>query len=256
MAEIRTGTTSYILPAEILPNVRYLASRVQDVELVLFDIDSEHGSLPDTSVIEQLADLKDSHDLSFTVHMPLDLHLGATGHRSKISLEKARRVVERTRSLDPLAYIIHLVREESADYDDWVQRVNDSLERMIKWAGIPSRIAIENLEGYPLDFLDPVLDSLAVSRCVDIGHLWLDGHDPIEFLEMHIARTRVIHIHGISSRDHQSLMHVRAESLEDIIDFLLTNSYRGVLTIEVFNLPDLESSLRALKEAGLPWRES
>ncbi len=29
--------TSYIVPADILPNLRYLAGKVQDVELVLFE---------------------------------------------------------------------------------------------------------------------------------------------------------------------------------------------------------------------------
>ena len=37
--EFRLGTTSYIIPDEILPNVRFLAGKVQDVELVLFEVD-------------------------------------------------------------------------------------------------------------------------------------------------------------------------------------------------------------------------
>ena len=39
----RIGTTSYIIPDDILPNVRFLAGRVKDVELVLFDIDEKSG---------------------------------------------------------------------------------------------------------------------------------------------------------------------------------------------------------------------
>jgi len=31
----RLGATSYIIPAGMLPNVRYLAGKVQDVELLL-----------------------------------------------------------------------------------------------------------------------------------------------------------------------------------------------------------------------------
>ena len=49
----RLGTTSYIIPDDILPNVRYLAGKVKDIELVLFDID-EYCNIPDA---EQLSEL-------------------------------------------------------------------------------------------------------------------------------------------------------------------------------------------------------
>jgi hypothetical protein len=35
----RIGTTSYIIPAGIVPNVAYLAPQVDDVELVMFETD-------------------------------------------------------------------------------------------------------------------------------------------------------------------------------------------------------------------------
>jgi len=42
----RIGTTSYIIPDEIIPNVRFLAARVEDVELVLFEADEGMNNLP------------------------------------------------------------------------------------------------------------------------------------------------------------------------------------------------------------------
>ncbi len=50
----RLGTTSYIIPADILPNVRYLADKVQDVELVLFEVDDGQNNLPSAEVIDDL----------------------------------------------------------------------------------------------------------------------------------------------------------------------------------------------------------
>ena len=41
----RLGTTSYIIPADILPNVRYLADKVDDIELVLFEADDYSNPL-------------------------------------------------------------------------------------------------------------------------------------------------------------------------------------------------------------------
>src|SRR5262245_25369283 len=82
----RLGTTSYIIPDDILPNVRYLADKVQDVELVLFEVDDGPNNLPSSETVAELAALADAHDLTYTVHLPLDLRLGADGDEGHISL--------------------------------------------------------------------------------------------------------------------------------------------------------------------------
>ena len=46
----RIGTTSYIIPAGILPNVRHLAGRVSDIQLVLFETDEQGSNLPDEAL--------------------------------------------------------------------------------------------------------------------------------------------------------------------------------------------------------------
>src|SRR3989304_3241629 len=97
----RLGTTSYILPDDILPNVRFLADKVQDVELVLFEVDDGPNNLPAPGVVAELAALADAHALTYTVHLPLDLRLGADGDEGHVSLVKARKVIERTRPLQP-----------------------------------------------------------------------------------------------------------------------------------------------------------
>ena len=70
--EFRLGTTSYIIPDEILPNVRFLAGKVQDVELVLFEVDDGQNNLPDPQTIQTLWELSHKQDMSYTVHLPLD----------------------------------------------------------------------------------------------------------------------------------------------------------------------------------------
>ncbi len=37
--QFRLGSTSYVYPDDILPNVRKLMSSVDDIELVLFEVD-------------------------------------------------------------------------------------------------------------------------------------------------------------------------------------------------------------------------
>src|SRR5512139_1339394 len=50
----RLGTTSYVIPADILPNARYLAGKVRDIELILFEVDDGPNNLPSPEVIEEL----------------------------------------------------------------------------------------------------------------------------------------------------------------------------------------------------------
>jgi sugar phosphate isomerase/epimerase len=291
MFPFRLGTTSYILPADIAPNVHYLKDRVQDIELVLFEVDDGPNNLPGPAVIDELNALAAAHGLSYTVHLPLDLRLGAGGDESHVSLVKARRVIACTRALNPWAYILHLdgkeflsllpradsplplgeglgvrdiplgERPEVRDIPlgerpevreklrDWQSNAARALELAAEWAGDPARLAVENLEHYPPDFILPVLERAPVNRCVDIGHLWLDGHDPLPHLRAALPRTRVVHLHGVADRDHKSLAHMPPDKLDPVIALLLRENYAGVLTLEVFGEDDFHSSLAAVQSS-------
>ena len=71
----RLGTSSYIIPADILPNAHYLAGKVKDIELILFEVDDGPNNLPSPEVIEELEQIAREQDLTYTVHLPLDLKL-------------------------------------------------------------------------------------------------------------------------------------------------------------------------------------
>jgi sugar phosphate isomerase/epimerase len=250
----RLGTTSYIIPDDILPNVQYLAGKVQDVELVLFEVDDGPNNLPSREQITELVGIADDHDMTYTVHLPLDLRLADDGSSNHISLEKAHRVINCTVDLDPWAYVLHLdgksVRNGAppvGTLQRWQDHAVRSLEIVGRWAGGAEKLAVENLEGYPLNFYQPVLDKIKVSRAVDIGHLWLDNHDPIAYLKNALPRTRVIHIHGIAERDHKSLAHVPREKLRVVLNELIRSDYRGVLTVEVFSENDFLTSSAAIE---------
>ncbi|NMB53094.1 MAG: sugar phosphate isomerase/epimerase [Leptolinea sp.] len=248
----RLGTTSYIIPDDILPNVRFLAGKVQDVQLVLFELDGDQHNLPGPQDIATLRSLARQSDLTYTVHLPLDLRLAGSEGEAHISLEKARRVIEVTRALEPQAYIVHLDgKEERTAADEkamarWRDQAVQSLRLTADLAGDIRLLAVENLEGYPPDFNDRVITESGCTRCIDIGHLWLDGHDPVDFFHGRFSQTTVMHLHGIGERDHQSLTHVPAEKLDSLFRYLLQNKFKGVLTLEVFSEDDLNSSLQAI----------
>jgi sugar phosphate isomerase/epimerase len=263
MFPFRLGTTSYIIPDDILPNVRFLADKAQDVQLILFEVDDGPNNLPSREAVAELAALADAHALTFTVHLPLDLRLGAEGEEADVSLVKARRVIDCTLPLHPWAYVLHLDGRELRDLSGggfpvgetpevkaWQERSARALEVVGGWAGGLERLAVENLERYPPGFILPVLDRAPVSRCVDVGHLWLDGHDPIPHLRQALPRTRVVHLHGVAGRDHQSLAHAPADRLRAVVRTLVREGYSGVLTLEVFNEDDFHSSRAALERAA------
>lgn len=252
----RLGTTSYIIPDDILPNARYLAGKVRDIELILFEVDDGPNNLPTSEIIDELLQIASQHDLTYTVHLPLDLKLGADGSEQDQSLVKARRVIECTRGLNPWAYVLHLdgrsVRT-STDADlirRWQDQSVRALEITAGWAGGAEKLAVENLETYPLDFIQPVMDWIPVSRCVDIGHLWLDGHDPIPYLQAALPRTRVIHMHGIAERDHRSLAFMPQEKVSAVWEELVRLNYEGVLTLEIFSEEDFISSLDVIEKVA------
>ena len=250
----RLGTTSYIIPDDILPNAHYLAGKVRDIELILFEVDDGPNNLPSPEVIHELSRIAQQHDLTYTVHLPLDLKLGEDGSEQDQSLVKAKRVIDCTRDLDPWAYVLHLDGRSVRTSTDtglvrrWQDQSVRALELVAKWVGGAEKLAVENLETYPLDFIQPVLDRIPVSRCVDIGHLWLDDHDPIPYLQAALPRTRVIHIHGIAERDHRSLAFMPQEKVSQVWDELNRANYEGILTLEIFSEEDFLSSLEVIEK--------
>lgn len=248
----RLGATSYIIPADIIPNVRYLAGKVHDVELVLFDLPDGPSNLPTPAQVTELRAVALDNDLTFTVHLPLDLRMDSSGGPNHPSLEQARRVIDCTRDLQPFAYVAHLDGRElrSSGLLRWQDDAIRALRLVGDWIGDLSKLALENLEGFPLDLHTPVLDAVAVSRTVDVGHLWLDGHDPVPFLRAALPRTRVIHLHGISTHDHVSLVNLPFENVSAVIHELLDFNYTGVVTLEMFSEQDFLSSLAVLQQVS------
>src|SRR5689334_23384586 len=250
----RLGTTSYIIPDDILPNARYLAGKVRDIELILFEVDDGPNNLPSAEVIDELSKIAQENDLTYTVHLPLDLKLGEDGSERDQSLVKAKRVIDCTRGLNPWAYVMHLDGRAVRTSTDaelilrWQDHSVRALEIVSTWAGGPEKLAVENLETYPLDFIQPVLDRIPVSRCVDIGHLWLDGHDPIPYLQAALPRVRVIHMHGIAERDHRSLAFMPQDRVHEVWEELIGANYQGVLTLEIFSEEDFISSLEVIEK--------
>lgn len=246
----RIGTTSYIIPDDIIPNVRYLAGKTEDIELVLFEVDEGPSNLLSAAQQAALASLAQQNEMSYTVHLPLDIALAEDADTRDVSFLKAKKAIDCTLGLNPWAYVLHLEGKQRLAGEQsktaWLDKALAGLAQLSEWVGDPKLLAVENVDHYPVDFIDEIFAHSQVSRCIDIGHLWLEGHDPIPFLEKNIDRARVLHIHGIGERDHKSLKHVELAELKRVISFIQKSGFDGVMTIEVFGEEDYVTSMQQL----------
>lgn len=250
MKPFRLGSTSYVYPADLVENARQLAGVVDDIQLILFDSEKYGTNFPTPDVVARLNEIAWASRLSYTVHLPRDADLG-----SIVAFDQNRRAIDATRLLEPRAYVTHLdgrrlVSDRSpAAIAEWQASQAASLQQVIDWVGDAARVCVENVEGWDPAYFADIVIAARVSRCIDIGHLWKEGCDPIPHLITHLPQTRVIHLHGLGATDHQSLSHMRDAQLFPVIKTLLDQNYRGVLTLEVFGMDDFFTSRDAVLRA-------
>ena len=122
------------------------------------------------------------------------------------------------------------------------------LKRISERAGIREKLAIENLETYPIEWNGPVVQACGTRVTLDIGHLFLQKLDPIPVIHRWLDLTSVIHLHGVGTRDHQSLKFMPRETIRAVISELIRGDYRGVLTLEIFNETDFRESMEMIRE--------
>jgi sugar phosphate isomerase/epimerase len=247
----RPGCTSYVLPADIEPNVRFMAPLVDDVELVLFESES-FANLPSPGTIDVLSELGREHDVTYTVHFPLDAHCGSPERKERERfIRQALKIIELTAPLNAYAFIVHLEGlgqpDNSAELRRWTSDCRETCARLVRRSGIPAeRFAVENL-GYRPRLHGDVVDELGLSHCLDVGHLWMGDGDWSTYAHEVLERTRVVHLHGIhDGRDHTSLAKTPSENVALFSNILRGSTYGGVVTLEVFNEHDTFESLEVL----------
>ncbi len=244
---MRLGATSFVIPDDIIPNAHFLRDRFDDIELLVFEYNETHSPLPSVDTVDELSSLAKDHDLTYTVHLPLDLNLLDVNYAT--GSQRALEVIERFRPLSPVGYILHLDGPSSGlSIQREINTGIESVQTLCNTMPEPELLCLENLENQPMKFISSILSETPCSMCLDIGHLWKTGADPIIWIDHFCDRIRVIHLHGIYKRDHKDLTHVEPDSLRNLLK-KLGDSFRGVLTIEVFNQWDLNKSLLALSNA-------
>ena len=243
----RLGTTSFIYPDLYSENVKKLGPYIDEVELLFFE--SKHpDSIPDDYEIKELVRLKKELDITYNVHLPTDVTIAAANpNERKIAVEALSKIIEKTAPLDPVTYTLHIPFEDfPGGKNVWQAYAFKGLRTLLQNGMDPSRISVETLD-YAPDLLADIVSAFGLSVCLDIGHLIVNGYDPLEVFHTFKDHVSIIHLHGVyKGNDHVSL-HLLSEK-----DFLkvrtILQDYNRSLSIEVFSYNDLERSLSFFKD--------
>lgn len=261
----KLGTTSFIDPGPILPNVTTLGPLFDEIELLVFEsrpfmtAEGPVPVLPAGEEILALERLSREVDVTYNVHLPVDVSMThpSTAERTR-AVETIKQVLTRCAPLDPSTHTLHL---EFIDGDvpvtvDEIKRRQEwaveSLEHLSTFMGGIRNISIETLS-YPPEYLFPILDALDVSLCIDAGHLIKYGYDILPLFERYGHRVPLMHLHGVDfshepPKDHQGLRRTPEDRFLSTLEVL--RHFQGVVSLEVFNRAHLQDSVEFLEQVG------
>lgn len=246
----RLGVPSYVYPADILPNVEALAPFVDNIEISLFESE-QLSSLPAPATIERLRQLALDHELTYTIHFPMDRKLGSPLRAEREAhQQQILKIMTLTRPLAPLAYVLHLEGIEPdappAAVKTWQASISALLPAIVAQAKNPARICIENL-AYPFAWCDVFLERFRLGVCLDTGHLMLSGGDVHRHFRQYADRIQEIHLHGVKEgRDHLPLTAFPADWLGQFLNSI--DNFTGVLTLELFEFEAVRLSMERLSQ--------
>jgi sugar phosphate isomerase/epimerase len=253
MRKFRIGATSFVHPASWIDNVEQLAGRVEDIELLLFDIEGPHG-VPSEAERAALRACKARAGLSYSVHMPLAPSLASRDEaRRQAGVATVLRALQVARELHADQYVLHVYVGDHegdlapSDLDAFRARAARSIESILASGVEPRALCVEQLD-YDLAWLWPVIERYGLSIALDVGHLHRDGRDLREQVRRFLPHTRIVQWHGTEpgGRDHRSLAHFPREQSRWLLETLLRAGFDGTLTLEVFRPGDFETSLEIL----------
>lgn len=244
------GATSFVIPDSVEKNVRFLAGKVDDVQLLFFE-SAWQARLPHEIDMNLLADLAAVHGLSYTVHLPLDLQLGSrdANLRSRC-IDEICRIARICAPLSPLSYDLHLNQGQD---QYWQEHCLQSLFELKERLGdVWNRLCVENID-YDFGLAAGIVEESRVKVCADFGHLHHQGFaDDYYFREYDIAH---VHLHGVSGGcDHQPLVENDSAFLKRLAQDMAAHKYDGVVTLELYKSEWLAQSLAILDRVWANFR--
>ncbi len=244
------GTTSFILKQSednLIVNVEYLKDHFDKLQLLFFGKNflNEVASPP---ILKKLYQLKQGSPIQYAVHLPIDMYLMDCEFFSlENNIDAIEHIIEITRPLDINEFILHIEHAKPVPNDR--ERFRNILERLsVRLGSFNSNIFLENTY-YDLTGVKDIIFKSPHPICMDLGHLFINNLDPINFISSFNDRIHEVHLHGCAGgKDHISLRLSDKVYIEKVIKYLKT--YKHSVILEVFNETDLMESMEYL-EGGL-----
>jgi adenosylcobalamin phosphodiesterase len=262
---MQIGTTSYIYPDNIIPNVRRLINLVDDIELVLFE-GKDYSNLPSIDDVNTLRKISEETGISYTVHLPIDLDIcSKDAEFRKFSLKRTIEIMKLTSPLNPRGYIVHLPRRnviperfnrgEVESEEMWILRTTRSLSEIFIEFG-NENIFIENLS-YSIKHILPLIEEFDFKLCLDISHTLKCSDNWEEVFDKNLTKIKVIHFYGPKreGEEHTGLQNAERNFVKSAVDKIMSSGFSGLLTLEVFGTEDFFESKRILDEEISNWEK-
>lgn len=251
----RLATTSFIYPDHIIPNVKKIGAFFDEIELLVFE-SQPADVLPSPLDIAELAALSQDLNVTYNVHLPVDISLThGSGRERRKAADTIARVVELFEPAAPTTHTLHLEMDgvnhfSPANPVSWQENALDGLNLLIPHLPGPKTLSVETLD-YPPRFLAPILASYDVDVCIDAGHHFKYGFDLEHSFNTFSGRIAVVHLHGVSAKGPEILDHLSLDRLDpDRFNLVvgLLRAYTGTVCLEVFGLEKLNRSLEKLAD--------
>ncbi len=255
----KLGTTSFIFPDHIIPNVKKLGPFFDEIELLVFESQPAFV-LPSKDDVKELLYLSQSQDLTYNIHLPIDVSLTceSLGKRQK-ARDTILKVMDLFEPVTPTTHTLHLdmpgdIKKDMGNQGKlkkWIKNTRQGLEGLLKDIVDPGIISIETLD-YPFFFIETLVEEFNLSVCIDTGHQIKYNYDLVQTFEKHKSRTSIIHLHGVEFfedeiKDHASLDKLPEKYFRQVQ--MILENFTGVVSLEVFNLENLNQSLSFLSKS-------
>jgi len=248
----KLGTTSFIYPDHIIPNVRKIGSFFDEIELLVFE-SMPNEVLPSRADIQELYHLSRELGLQFNVHLPVDISLTDISASAQVkAADTLARVIDLFAPLEPTTHTLHLSMEKGEISHEellaWEKRARKGLELLVPRLSHPSILSVETL-WYSHACFRSLIKEFDLSLCIDAGHLFKYGHDLKTCFDLYREKLPIIHLHGVDFSGSVPKDHISLDRLPNDMFHLtvaLVDGYEGTVSLEVFNLENLNRSLARL----------
>lgn len=251
----RLGTTSYIIPEEIVGNIEFLKDVVEDIEIVLGESDL-FSNIPEPNELEYYSKISKDHEISYTIHLPQEIQLGSVSSKQRLEgIELCKRVWDTFEPINPFAYILHFMPEQygfipARHVDVWLENIEKSVVQLLAAGLDPEKLCIETLS-YNFSIIEPIIDAYSLGICLDIGHVWRFGLDYDHYMQNYAPRAKVIHLHGVKNGTDHVGIHVLEEQqiyafFKELYTHCSNNLNTKVVTLEMFSQKDLHASFQII----------